>query len=190
MLGPVVRTGQQELPPLYAQGVARIPGGWIFSGTNSLWKTDDNLKELMHTGPSIPDAWKAKGFDHIGDIDVVGKYIYAPFEEPDYSKGHQATARFDRVTLQFVDAVMLPQHQNSFVTIDPATMTAYTTDQFDGDTLLRYDVAHGWKPLAAAADEPGAAPHAGRRRVRRRDLDLDRRRAEGRVPRRHEDRVR
>src|SRR3954447_20331651 len=81
--GPVVRTGEQRLPPLYAQGVARVPGGWIFSGTNSLWKTDDYLNELMHTGPSIPDAWKANGFVHIGDIDVVGKYVYAPFEEPD-----------------------------------------------------------------------------------------------------------
>jgi hypothetical protein len=148
VIGPVVRTAQQELPPLYAQGVARVPGGWIFSGTNSLWKTDDNLKELMHTGPSIPEAWKAKGYNHIGDIDVVGKYIYAPLEEPDYTKGHQATARFDRDTLQFVDAVVLPQHQNSFVTIDPASMTAYTADQFDGGTLLRYDVAQGWKPLS------------------------------------------
>ena len=78
---------------------------------------------------------------------MVGKYIYAPLEQDDYSKGFQATARFDRETLAFVDAVMLPQHQNSFVTIDPSTMTAYTADQFDGDALLRYDVAHAWKPL-------------------------------------------
>ena len=78
---------------------------------------------------------------------MVGKYIYAPFEEPDYSKGHQATARYDVDTLKFVDAVMLPQHQNSFVTIDPATMTAYTQDEFDGNSLLRYDVAQSWKPL-------------------------------------------
>ena len=46
---------------------------------------------------------------------------------------------------------MLPQHQNSFVTVDPATMTAYSMDEFDGDALLRYDVAG----LEAAA----AAPH-------------------------------
>ena len=26
-------------------------------------------------------------------------------------------------------------------------MTAYTMDRFDGDSLLRYDVAHDWKPL-------------------------------------------
>src|SRR6478672_9821635 len=104
--GPLVRTAEQRLPPLYAQGVARIPSGWIFSGTDSLSVTDDRLEERMHTGPSIPDAWKAKGFNHIGDIDVVGKFIYAPFEEPDYSKGEQATARYDRETLRFVDAVM------------------------------------------------------------------------------------
>jgi hypothetical protein len=145
--GPVVRTGEQRLSPLYAQGVAWVTGGWIFSGTNSLWKTDDKLKELTHVGPAIPDAWKAKGFDHVGDVDVVGKYVYAPLEQPDYAKGRQATARYDRDTLQFVDAVMLPQHENSFVTVDPETMTAYTMNHFDGNTLLRYDVAHGWKRL-------------------------------------------
>ena len=142
----VTRTGQQQLP-YYNQGVARVPGGWIFSGTNGLWRTDDHLKVLKMISPAIPAAWKAKGFNHVGDIDVVGRYIYAPFEEPDYTKGHQATARYDRLTLKFVDAVILPQHQNSFVTIDPSTMTAYTQDEFDGNTLLRYDVAHAWKPL-------------------------------------------
>lgn len=141
------RTGEQRLPPLYAQGVAHVPGGWIFSGTNALWRTDNALHVVKMLAPAIPDAWKAKGYNHVGDIDVVGRYIYAPFEEPDYSKGHQATARYDRITLQFVDAVVLPQHQNSFVTVDPKTMIAYTQDEFDGNTLLRYDVSHGWKPL-------------------------------------------
>ena len=51
------------------------------------------------------------------------------------------------MSLRFVDAVVLPQHQNSFVTVDPATMTAYSMDEFDGNALLRYDVARGWKPL-------------------------------------------
>jgi hypothetical protein len=142
-----VRTGQQRLSPFYAQGVARIAGGWIFSGTNGLWKTDDKLKELAHVAPAIPPAWKAKGFDHVGDIDVVGKYIYAPFEQPDYAKGTQATARYDRDTLRFVDARILPQHENSFVTVDPETMIAYTMNHFDGNALLRYDVARGWKSL-------------------------------------------
>jgi hypothetical protein len=33
------------------------------------------------------------------------------------------------------------------VTIDPKTMTAYSMDEFDGNSLLRYDVADAWKPL-------------------------------------------
>jgi hypothetical protein len=145
--GAATIANQQQLPGGYQQGVARVPGGWIFSATDSLWRTDDHLNVLEHISPAIPPAWKAKGFDHVGDIDVVGKYIYAPFEQPDYSKGQQATARYDSQTLAFVDAVMLPQHENSFVTIDPSTMIAYTMNHFDGGALLRYDVTHGWKAL-------------------------------------------
>jgi hypothetical protein len=145
--GPAKIASQQRLPGGYNQGVARIPGGWIFSATDSLWRTDDDLQVLEHISPAIPAAWKARGFNHVGDVDVVGKYIYAPFEQPDYPKGQQATARYDRDTLQFVDAVPLSQNENSFVTIDPTTMIAYTMQNFDGDSLLRYDVAHAWKSL-------------------------------------------
>ena len=148
VLGPLRKASEQAISPVYAQGVARIPNGWIFSGTNSLWRTDNALKEVVSANPAIPAAWTARRFNHIGDIDVIGKYIYAPLEQPDYTKGQQATARFDRDTLRFVDAVTLPQHENSFVTIEPTTMTAYTMDHFDGNTILRYDVAHGWKRLA------------------------------------------
>jgi hypothetical protein len=146
--GAAQLSSQQRLPGGYNQGVAHIPGGWIFSATDSMWRTDNNLKVLKHISPAIPAAWKAKGYDHVGDIDVVGKYIYVPFEQPDYSKGYQTTARYDRDTLTFVDAVVLAQHENSFVTVDPDTMIAYTMNHFDGESLLRYDVAHGWKSLA------------------------------------------
>jgi hypothetical protein len=149
VFGSATSTGQQQLSAYYTQGVARVPGGWIFSGTNSLWHTDDRLNVVKMISPAIPAAWRAKGFNHVGDIDVVGNYIYAPLEEPDYSKGQQATARYDRDTLRFVDAVMLPQHENSFVTVDPTSMIAYTMNHFDGDSLLRYDVGHGWKSLPA-----------------------------------------
>ncbi len=92
------------------------------------------------------------------------------------------TVRFDRDSLRFVDAVTVPQHENSFVTIDPATMTADSMDHFDGDELTRYDVAHDWKPLpplkmsrvlhhTQGADVYGDA-----------NLDLDRRRLAGHLP--------
>jgi hypothetical protein len=147
VLGPLHKASEQAISAVYAQGVAHTPNGWIFSGTNSLWRTDNALKEVVSANPALPAAWSTRGFNHIGDIDVIGKYIYAPLEQPDYTKGRQATARFDRDTLRFVDAVTLPQHENSFVTIDPETMTAYSMDHFDGNTLLRYDVAHSWKRL-------------------------------------------
>jgi hypothetical protein len=77
--------------------------------------------------------------------------VYAPFEQPDFEKGVQITARYDVKTLKFVDSVTLSQHENSFVTVDPKTMTAYTLDRFGGDALLRYDVRNGWAPLPPLA---------------------------------------
>lgn len=148
-------SSEQQVPIAFNQGIARVNGGWIVSGTNSpipgtdvLARLDDQLRVVAINQPAIPTAWRAHGYDHIGDIDVVGNVIYAPFEEPDYTLGHQATARYDATTLRFIDAVVLPQHQNSFVAVDPATMIAYTQDEFGGTTLLRYDVAHSWRPLA------------------------------------------
>ena len=152
-VGTTLRS-EQALPLIYNQGVARVAGGWILSGTNSplpgtdlLARTDEQLHVLLQNQPAIPAQWRAQGYNHIGDIDVVGNVIFAPFEQDDYTKGFQVTARYDATTLLFIDAVVLPQHENSFVAVDPATMTAYTMDHFDGDSLFRYDVVHGWKPL-------------------------------------------
>jgi len=139
---------------LYNQGIAHVPGGWILSGTNVplpdtdlLVRTDEHFKILVENRPAIPEQWRSQGYDHIGDIDVVGNIIYAPFEQPDYTKGYQATARYDVSTLRFLGAVVLPQHQNSFVAVDPKTMIAYSMDEFVGNSLLRYDIVHDWAPL-------------------------------------------
>jgi hypothetical protein len=151
--GLVLRS-EQQLPLTFNQGIAHVPGGWIVSGTNSplpatddLAHVDEDLNVLAVNPAAIPAAWRAKGYSHIGDIDVVGNVIYAPFEQPMYELGHQATARYDLATLGFIDAVELVQHENSFVAVDPSTMTAYSMDRFDGDSLLRYDIAAGWAPL-------------------------------------------
>jgi hypothetical protein len=145
---------KQEIPVFYNQGIARIRGGWIISGTltpipktDVLARTDDDFNVVKRHDAAIPAKWRALGYVHIGDIDVVGNVIYAPFEQPDYTLGHQVTARYDARTLRFLDAVELPQHENSFVAVEPATRVAYSMDHFDGDALLRYDVTHKWKPL-------------------------------------------
>jgi len=151
---PAALRSKDEIPVLYNQGIARIRGGWILTGTLSpipktdvIVRTDDHFNVVKRNQAAIPDEWRAQGYVHIGDIDVVGNVVYAPFEQPDYSKGHQVTARYDARTLKFLDAIELAQHENSFVAVDPATRVAYSMDHFDGDALLRYDVAHRWKPL-------------------------------------------
>ena len=145
---------KDEIPVFYNQGIARIRGGWILTGTltpipntDVIVRTDEQFNVVKRNEAAIPDEWRSQGYVHIGDIDVVGNVLYAPFEQPDYSQGHQVTARYDARTLKFIDAVELDQNENSFVAVDPKTRIAYSMDNFDGDALLRYDVAHKWKAL-------------------------------------------
>jgi len=137
---------QQKMPTRFNQGVAHWGGGWILSGTNDLSRVDTKLKAIAENTSPIPSEWAAKGYNHVGDVDLANGIIYAPFEQPDYNLGRQATARYDLATLSFVDAVELPQHENSFVAVDGSTMTAYTMDHFDGESLLRYQLP-AWTPL-------------------------------------------
>ena len=140
-------TSEAQLDPVYNQGIARAKDGWVLSGTRVLARVDDRLQDTNRVTDAIPADWAARGFDHIGDVDVAGRYVYAPYEQPDYERGEQAIARYDAKTLAFVDAVTVPQHEASFVTVDPKTMIAYSMDRFGGDALLRYDVRKGWKQL-------------------------------------------
>jgi hypothetical protein len=127
--------------------VARVDDGWIFSLNTALFRTDDAFTETVKNAAAIPPALAQRGFNHIGDIDVVDDVVYVPYEQPDYSRGTQAMGRYDAKTLAFIDARDVPQHQNSFVTVDPRTGIAYTMDQFGGKALLRYDTRHDWRPL-------------------------------------------
>jgi hypothetical protein len=145
---------EESLPLAFNQGIARVDGGWILSGTNSplpgtdvIERVDDHLNVVTALPLAIPASLRSQGYDHVGDIDVVDDVIYAPFEQPNYDLVHQATGRYDATTLAFIDSVELAQHENSFVTVDEATMTAFSMDHFDGDTLQRYDVNAGWAPM-------------------------------------------
>ena len=71
--------------------------------TDLLVRTDEHFKVLVENRPAIPEPWRGQGYDHIGDVDVVGDVIYAPFEQPDYTKGSQVTARYDAPTRQAID---------------------------------------------------------------------------------------
>jgi hypothetical protein len=138
---------EQKVPAGYNQGIARVDGGWILSGTALLVRVNEKLRPKKTVPLPIPVELRVRGYNHVGDVDAVGRYVYAPLEQSDYERGEQITARYDVATLDLVDSVTLPQHENSFVTVDPKTMTAYSMDRFGGDTLLRYDVENGWTPL-------------------------------------------
>jgi hypothetical protein len=137
--------------PGYRQGVARLEDGWIFSLNNALFRTDDAIIETAKVDPAIPPDLASRGFDHIGDIDVVDDVIYAPLEQPDYDRGTQVMARYDAETLAFRDSVDVQQQHNSFVTVDAKTGIAYSMDEFGGQALLRYDTRREWKRLAPLA---------------------------------------
>jgi hypothetical protein len=133
--------------PAYRQGVARLPHGWVFSLNDGLFVTDDALHQTAKLGPAIPPAWAARGFNHIGDIDVVGNVLYAPLEQPDFDKGQQAMLTYDATTLAYTGGTDIAQHEASFVTVDTSTRIAYSTDRFGGRALTRYDVENGWRAL-------------------------------------------
>jgi hypothetical protein len=138
---------EDELSAATGQGVARIKGGWILTGTRYIARVDEKFKVKKENRLPIPPELTAKGYNHVGDIDVVGKFIYAPLEQDDYELGEQITARYSVKTLKFIDSVTLAQHENSFVTVDPKTMIAYSFDHFGGQQLFRYDVKKHWAPL-------------------------------------------
>jgi hypothetical protein len=97
-------TSETELDPVYNQGIARAKDGWVLSGTRVLARADDRLRDTNRVTDAIPTDRAARGFNHIGDVDVLGRYVYAPYEQPDYERGEQAIARYDAKTLAFVDA--------------------------------------------------------------------------------------
>src|SRR5262249_12797170 len=64
--------GETVVSSAYRQGVAKTADGWIFSLNNALFRTDDALNEKATLTNAIPAAYAQRGFNHIGDIDVVG----------------------------------------------------------------------------------------------------------------------
>jgi hypothetical protein len=138
---------ERDVDPVYRQGLARVDGGWIFSFNDGLFRTDDALKQTSKLIPAIPASWKARGFNHIGDIDVVDGVVYAPLEQPQYELAKQAMLTFDATTFAYTSGVDVVQHEASFVTVDPSTGIAYSMDRFGGKALVRYDVGDQWRRL-------------------------------------------
>ena len=137
--------------PAYRQGLARVDDGWIFSLNDGLFRTDDALVQTIVATPAIPPELAARGFNHVGDVDVVDNVLYAPLEQPDYDVGTQIMALYDATTLTLTSSVDVAQHHNSFVTVDPESGIAYSMDMFGGQALCAttpYDTGVSLAPLA------------------------------------------
>src|SRR5438132_8877267 len=81
---------EQALPLIYNQGVARVAGGWILSGTNSplpgtdlLARTDEQLPVLLQNQPAIPTQCRPQGYKHIGVLHDVGQVSIAAYGHHD-----------------------------------------------------------------------------------------------------------
>ena len=145
---------KDEIPVTYNQGIARVRGGWILRGPCHRSRTP-----MSSSAPTSSTTWwcttrrrfRPSGGHRGTSTSATSTWSATSCTRPSSSrttrKGTQVTARYDAKTLKFRDAVELARHENSFVAVDPKTRIAYSMDNFDGDTLLRYDVAHQWKPL-------------------------------------------
>lgn len=66
-------TSEAQLDPVYNQGIARAKDGWVLSGTRVLARLDDRLQDTNRVAEAIPPDWAARGYNHIGDVDVAGR---------------------------------------------------------------------------------------------------------------------
>jgi len=141
-------TGEQTINPGYRQGVASLPdGGWIFSGTTVLARTDGALEQAVADTTAVPDELAPEGYNHIGDVDVEDGVLYVPLEQPDYQTREQRMACYDPTTLTYEASQPVEQRHNSFISVDGDQ--AYSMEGFSGDQILVYRVGDGctFEPL-------------------------------------------
>jgi hypothetical protein len=141
-------TGEHDISPAYRQGLAHVQNGpgWIFSTNNAMYRTGEELgaatPPVARYEPAIPPELAARGYDHVGDIDIANGIIWAPLEQADKTIGEQVIARYDATDGSFIDSFTVPQHHASFVTIGPDRVV-YSADFFSDDTLRRYVLRYG-----------------------------------------------
>src|SRR5262249_1005216 len=71
---PTLQVRSEQILPLpYNQGIARVDGGWLLSGTRSplpdtdvLVRTDDDLEVAVEVDKAIPEPYRSEGYNHVG----------------------------------------------------------------------------------------------------------------------------
>ena len=136
------------IPPAYNQGIAAVPGGFVFSGTFGLFRTAAALSETARQEPAIPeDVARAEGYNHIGALASHGGRLILPLEcytvgaTPQNTCGTGSFGVADPVTRQWGDHVKLdPAFIRKAMWVAPSPDGALLWTQHDRD-LLAYRAA-------------------------------------------------
>ena len=134
--------------------------------------------------PAIPPEWAAQGYNHVGDVDVVGTRSTCRSSSPTTSAASRRWPATTRSRCASSTRRPVHQHHNSFVAVDGKRDIAVL------HRLVRRRRAAPVRPrprleaAAAAAAPPDARAHPGWRGRWRPVLRLDRRRPQRRVRRR------
>jgi hypothetical protein len=104
-----------------SQGATSDGAGWIFSWQGGLERTDDSFTtqavgtwppELAFDPQFNPDGTNHVGNNHIGDVDVYGGFLYAPFEDGGQDAG--------------VTQLNNPEYQHPYIAVYNAKTLQYT----------------------------------------------------------------
>ncbi len=128
--------------PDFYQGLATDGKRWFFSHRYSLYATEisDYWETLYEKKDAIPRELKAKGYDHIGDIEVYKGKIYAPLEDKLYTK--PLIAIYSADTLEYLGSIgPLSQRHIPWCTVDPNSETILTSEFNDVNEIYVYDMA-------------------------------------------------
>ena len=84
------------IPQEYTQGIATLPGAFVFSGNVQLFKTGPDFRETQRNDSAIGPEASGKGYNHIGDLDVdplEGGRLVLPLECYDITKSPPNTCQ-------------------------------------------------------------------------------------------------
>lgn len=137
-------------------GVTHDDGHWFITGAELLWKIPvgmDLQAPWFRYDPSqtlppevvlvgIPQELKDRGYDHFGDPDQVGGFLFMPMEggEPAIAVFRASNLEYLGLKLVGVSEEQWTQTQSPWIAFNPLDRLLYTSDNFIGNDrpLYRY----------------------------------------------------
>ena len=131
-------TSETLVNGLWRQGVARVPGGWVFTFNSALFRTDEDLKVVTINATAIPDDLAAEGYNHLGDPDQADGLLYVPLEQDDCSRDRQRVAVYDAISLAYLHSAEVELSHAAWLSVGDEL--AWSMDEFTGDELIAFSL--------------------------------------------------